>query len=650
MTAVIVVAFSNQSVSVDTQTSSEALARAEAQLEQSRVAGLQEFSSVVSKAGVTEQSGPIAYTKKLDVADLTPYSKQATSTVSWTSAGRLLSVILSTILTDPIGASGGSKCSPTLTGDWTAPQIYGYADFPSSAGATGVSVEGTKAFVTSDPSSPGTDDFYAIDVGSAGPGQTSLPILGHFSTGLGLTDVKAVGKYAYVTSDSATFQLLVIDISDPANLAVNKIVAKKDVTAAGDTAVGNTLFYANKKIYLGLTISTGKEFHIIDVSNPAAPVEIGPGYEVGAAVNSIVVKNNIAYLATAANNEIIALNVTDPANITLVGTYNSATLTGQSLALDNATSLYFGRIGGAGNPKLLAFDTGSLSTPKWSMNMSSQSGIYTEVLRSNLLFMTTADPNDGLQIWDIGNASASLPPVRHDTSPLNIQQSSTAGTDCFGNLLYVGQRSQRALQVIGPYVPNLYVMTNSGDIAAVQGASGSNTISATLLSGIPQNTSFAISGLPPGATATFNPTSCTVSCGTTLTITTTLLTPTGSSLITVTGAGGVTTSFNLVVNSAFDYSFTPNPTNISTTVNSTFTDTVTVTKTAGSTAPVTITVTGTPNKVTVNSITPASCTPNNTCTVTISFKANSGAKSGTITVTGTSQTFTHTATINLTVN
>jgi type II secretory pathway pseudopilin PulG len=652
MTAVIVVAFSNQSVSVDTQTSSEALARAEAQLEQTRVAGLQDFSSVVSKAGTTEQSGPIAYTKKLDVADLTPYSKQATSTVSWTSAGRLLSVILSTILTDPIGASGGSKCSPTLTGDWTAPQIYGYTDFSSSAGATGVSVAGTKAYVTSDPSSPGTDDFFAVDVSSAGPGQTSLPIAGHFSTGLGLTDVKAVGKYAYVAADSATFQLLVIDISDPTALATSKIVKKIDVTAAGDPAIGHTLFYANNKIYLGLSTSTGKELHIFDVSaDRANPVEVGSGYEVGATINDIVVKNNIAYLTTTGSNQLLALNVTNPASPTPVGTYSSVTPPfGQSLALDNATTLYFGRTGPNVNPKFLAFDTGNLSTPKWTMDMSKQSGIYTEVLRSNLLFMTTADPNDGLQIWDIGSASASVPPVRHDTSSLNIQQSSTAGTDCFGNLLYIGQRSQRALQVIGPYVPNLYVMSNSGDIAAVQGASGSNTISATLVSGIPQSTSFAISGLPTGATATFNPTSCTVSCGTTLTITTSLTTPTNTYPITVTGAGGVTTTFNLVVSAAFDYSLTPNPTSITTSVNSTFSDTVTVTKTAGSAAPVTVTVTNTPNKVIVNSITPASCTPNNTCTVIISFTANPGAKSGAITVTGTSQTFTHTATINLTVN
>ncbi len=434
-----------QSTSIDSQTNQEALYKAQKLIETARADATQDFN-LVNPISSSPDADPF-YAKGLGVKMIDFWTKEVTSVVSWLGEnGKNLTASITTRLTNPTAASGGDTCDPTISGDWTAPQVYGYADFPSSTGATGIDVRGNKAYVTSDPSSANTDDFYIINVND--PTQKPLPILGHFSTGYGLTDVRTVGAYSYVTADSAQYQLLVIDVSDSKNLNTSKIIARRDVTTAGDTAYGNTIFYADQKIYLGLTISDGPEFHIFDVSSPANPAEIGLGYEVGSAINDIVVKNNIAYLATADDNEVIALDISNPANPTPIGTFSSVTLTGQSLALDKGTTLYFGRIGGNGNPKLLAFDTTNLSTPKWTMSMDKQSGVYVMILRNNLLFMTTADPNDGLQIWDVSNPSG--PPIRYDTSPLDIQQNATAGSTCSGNLLYVAQRSNKALQIIGP--------------------------------------------------------------------------------------------------------------------------------------------------------------------------------------------------------
>ena len=98
---------------------------------------------------------------------------------------------------------------------------------------------------------------------------------------------------------------------------------------------------------------------------------------------------------------------------------------------------------------------------------------------------------------------------------------------------------------------NDYTLSSSGTITVMPGGSGSNTITATLtLCSIPSVT-FALSGLPGGATASFNPTACTPSCSAQLTISTTSSTPTGTFPITVTGTPlGRTTMFDLVVNSA----------------------------------------------------------------------------------------------------
>lgn len=637
MTAVIQVAFGNQSVSVDTQTNTEALSRAGALLEQTRARAQQNFSGVVSQGSVTEQDGSVAYTKKLDVMDLNSFAKQATSTVTWQLAGRTMSIVLSSIFTDPIGSLGGSLCSPTVSGDWTAPQVYGYVDFSSSAGATGVSVRGTKAYVVSDPSSSGTDDFFIIDVSD--PTQKPLPILSEFSTSYGLTDVRAVGNYAYVAADSAAFQLLVIDVSDPTTLNASKIKAKRDTTATGDTAVGNTLAYANKKIYLGLTKSStgGPEFHIFDVSTPTNPVEVGPGYFVGAAVNHIEVKNNIAYLTTAADNEIIALDVSNPNSPTFVGAYSSAILTGQALALDTAGNLYFGRIGGTGNPKLLAFTVGDLSTPIWTMDMSKQSGVYTMLLRSNFLFMTTADPNDGLQVWDISAANATTPPTRHDTSPLNIQQGATSGADCVGNLLYVAQRSQRALQIVGPQIPSIFDYTLSAPASVTltrAGASKTATISATLTSGTTQPINFTNSVFPTGVVYGYSATSCSPNCSTVLTMSAADNAVVGSQIVYINASSPPhTTSFTLTVDApAFSYALSNSLPDISIIRGgAAVAQTIVVTMAAGA-VPQLVTLTP-PSPASAGDIivTPstASCTPSATspytCQVDFSYKASASA-------------------------
>jgi len=566
--AVILVVFGNQSLAVSAQTNNEALSRAQEMLEEARALSRNDFSSVVSKAAVTQQSGPLTYAEKLDVMDLDSFSKQATSTVSWTTGGQTFSIVLSTILANPAAVSG-NLCSPSLAGDWTAPQIYGYVDFPSPKGASGVAIKNGKAYISADPSSAVTNDFYVADVSGAGPGVTSLPILGQFSTSLGLTDVKVAGNYAFVTADSALNQLLVIDVTDPANLDRSKIVRKIDLTAAGDTAVGNTLAYsaAGKKLYVGLTNSLGKEFHMFcvapDPTYPACatasftnPIEMGPGYEVGDTINHITLgKNNIVYLAVASVNQqtqIIALNMSNPNSPALADKYSPAPniLTGQSLALDSsAGTLYFGRTGGSANPKFMALNTSNLSSAKWTSNMSSQSGIFSMVLRSNILFMTTSDPNDGLQIWDVANPAG--PPTRYDTSPLNIQQGASAGTDCFGNLLYVAQRSNRAMQVIGPFTPFSYSLAaQNSTVTVTQGNSGTDTINATLISGISQNATFS-ANIPIGATgvtASFSLTKCTPNCSTTITLNTSASTPAGSYTITVNGTGGISTSFTLTVN------------------------------------------------------------------------------------------------------
>ncbi len=59
---------------------------------------------------------------------------------------------------------------------------------------------------------------------------------------------------------------------------------------------------------------------------------------------------------------------------------------------------------------------------------------------------------------------------------------------------------------------------NAGALSVVKGASAPNGVSASLISGAPTSVSFSASGLPTSATAAFSPTTCVVSCSTTMTV------------------------------------------------------------------------------------------------------------------------------------
>jgi hypothetical protein len=110
-----------------------------------------------------------------------------------------------------------------------------------------------------------------------------------------------------------------------------------------------------------------------------------------------------------------------------------------------------------------------------------------------------------------------------------------------------------SLTVTSPPTNNFSISASPNSLNLVQGASGSSTISTAVTSGSAQTVSFSVSGLPAGATASFNPTSVTAGGSSTLTLTASASTPTGTSTLTVTGTGTSathSTSVSLTVTSS----------------------------------------------------------------------------------------------------
>jgi len=97
-----------------------------------------------------------------------------------------------------------------------------------------------------------------------------------------------------------------------------------------------------------------------------------------------------------------------------------------------------------------------------------------------------------------------------------------------------------------------FSLSNSGGITVFPGGSGSNTITVTLLTPPTQSVGLSCtSGLPSGASCSFNPASGNPTFTSTLTVSTVTSTPSGATTVTVTGSGGGkthTTQFTLTVN------------------------------------------------------------------------------------------------------
>ncbi len=103
-----------------------------------------------------------------------------------------------------------------------------------------------------------------------------------------------------------------------------------------------------------------------------------------------------------------------------------------------------------------------------------------------------------------------------------------------------------------PPANDFSITASPTSVTVTQGSAGTSTLSTATTSGSAQTVSFSASGLPSGATASFNPASVTSGGSSTLTLSTASTTPAGPYTVTVTGtatSGSHAASISLTVNS-----------------------------------------------------------------------------------------------------
>ena len=185
----------------------------------------------------------------------------------------------------------------------------------------------------------------------------------------------------------------------------------------------------------------------------------------------------------------------------------------------------------------------------------------------------------------------------------------------------------------------------------VQGKSAGYTVTLSSLNGFTGTVNLSASGVPAGASASFNPASVTGSGTSTLTVTTGTAAP-GSYTVTVTGTSGSlvhTTSVKLVVNGPSpDFTISAAPSSLTVHRSSDTTVTVTIGSVNGFDGAVKLGVSGVPSRSSA-SFNPSTVTGSGSSMLTISVNRKSNTGTYNLAIKGTSGSLSHSTNITLIV-
>jgi hypothetical protein len=201
-------------------------------------------------------------------------------------------------------------------------------------------------------------------------------------------------------------------------------------------------------------------------------------------------------------------------------------------------------------------------------------------------------------------------------------------------------------------VPNFAISVSPSSQTVVAGNSASYTATVTPTNGFGGTVNWSVSGLPSGASGSFNPASVTSPEPSTLTVTTTGSTAPGTYTLTITGISGNltnTATATLVVNAAPDFSISTSPSSQSVNPGANTTYTAAITALNGFTGTVSFSVSGLPTGAT-GSFSPNSVNGSGSSTLTVSTTTSIAPGTYTLTVTGTSGSLAHSGTVTLVVN
>jgi Tfp pilus assembly protein PilV len=307
--------------------------------------GLSPSGTVWNTAGINDTSD--IFTRSVIISSIDANRKSVTSNVTWQqNAQRTGSISLTTYLTN-------WQRYVAIVSNWVTNTFVASMDLAGNNNGVKVQVVGDYAYVVRDD---GTPDFLIIDVSTP-----STPTLtGSLSLVGAPTNIFVVGDYAYVSSGDNAGELKIIDITDNTDPVLEGTYNASGNQDANDVYVVGTTAYLVKNAGGG-----NDDFLVINVSNPANPSLVG-SLNTGDTGNELVVSGSYAYIASSGNSqELIVVNISTPATPTVAGSLNllgntnavTITLAGSTLYIGQGAILFAINISTPASPS----QTGSLA-------------------------------------------------------------------------------------------------------------------------------------------------------------------------------------------------------------------------------------------------------------------------------------------------
>jgi hypothetical protein len=236
----------------------------------------------------------------------------------------------------------------------------------------------------------------------------------------------------------------------------------------------------------------------------------------------------------------------------------------------------------------------------------------------------------------------------------NGQQASyTANGTAYTIQLEFSNAANNCVTFPPPSGPDFSITASPASQTVTAGAGTSYTATVAASGGFTGAVSFSVSGLPSGATASFNPTSVTGSGSSTMSVSTSASTPAGTYTLTITGTSGAlshSTTVKLVVNlvNPPDFTISVSPASLNVTRGNSGNYTVTIGAVNGFTGTVSLSVAGLGSRVT-GTFNPTSVAGSGTSTLTVTVNRRATRGTRTLTITGVSGSLSHSTTAALVI-
>lgn len=257
------------------------------------------------------------------------------------------------------------------------------------------------AYLSADSSVAADPDIIIADIKDP----LNVRIISTLNTGPGIVSVALAGQRIFAAAASTAAELHIIRL-DTLDLPVLEKKWRLPLpNASSSPPFASSIFYDHGTVYLGTEKWEGDEFNVVDVSDPISPIKRG-GMEVGSKVNDLSIHAGIAYLATAAQDQLKIVDVHDPARPVQLASFAPSgwqRQEGKAISYFEG-NLGFGRTSGgfdiAQDHEAFARASTSSTTLAHPSSVNIPGGVYGAVSDRSNIFLATRQTDKEFQLFD----------------------------------------------------------------------------------------------------------------------------------------------------------------------------------------------------------------------------------------------------------